>query len=400
MSSPAALATVTATLRNLLSSVTPTVTTQAPSIARNGISGEQINIFLYSIHYASALRNSPMPGRSRDGEAAHPPLALVLKYLVTAYGQNDDDISGQQLMGNAMILLHDHPLLGKPDIVGITPDSGLHDQIERVRITPDSLSLDDMSKLWSSFHSAQYRLSTVYEVSVVLIESTRAARTALPVLTRGRDDRGVAVQAELVPPFPTITGMELPDQQPAALPGDTLVLIGHNLGGDTVTVRFTHPGLAAPIDVPALAGGTQLKVSVQIPNNPADWIAGLYSVSVLISKAGEQDRTSNVLSLSLAPQILTIAPPSPIATVAGDATLTLTFSPQIRPSQHAALLLGDREVPANIHPADTDSLTFVIKKSPIGSRFLRLRIDGIDSLLIDRSNNPPVYDSAMKVTIT
>ena len=169
MSSPTALATVTATLQHLLSGVTTDVTTMPPSTARNGGSGEQINIFLYATHYNPAFNNAPMPGETRSGEHAHPPLPLVLKYLITAYGANDDDISGQQLMGQAMSILHDHPLLGRGDIEGITPDSDLHHQIERVRITPDTLSLDDMSKLWTSFQSAEYRLSTGYEVSVVLI---------------------------------------------------------------------------------------------------------------------------------------------------------------------------------------------------------------------------------------
>ena len=45
MSSPAALATVTATLQHLLSDVATSVTTQSPGTARSG-TGEQINIFL------------------------------------------------------------------------------------------------------------------------------------------------------------------------------------------------------------------------------------------------------------------------------------------------------------------------------------------------------------------
>ncbi len=182
MSSPAALATATATLQHLLSKAAPgvSVTTQPPSTARNGGSSEQINIFLYSTHYNTAFSNVPMPGASRNGEQSFPPLPLVLKYLVTAYGANDDDISGQQIMGQAMSLLHDHPLLGPTDISGISPDSNLHEQIERIRITPDPLSLDDMSKLWTSFQSAEYRLSTGYEDSVVFIERTRQGRAALP----------------------------------------------------------------------------------------------------------------------------------------------------------------------------------------------------------------------------
>ena len=400
MSSPAAIATVTATLQNLLTAVTPTVTTKPPAAARTGNTGDQINVFLYSIDHNSAFRNAPMPHQSREGEQAHPPLPLVLKYLVTAYGQNDDDVSGQELLGQAMILLHDHPLLGPSDLAGITPDSGLQDQVERVRITPETLSLDDMSKLWSSFQSADYRLSVTYEVSVVLIESDRPARTPLPVLRRGPDDRGVLVQASLVSPFPTITGIELPNRQPGAMLGDTLVLSGHHLKGDTVTVRFSHPALPAPIDVPALAGGTDTRVSVQIPADPAGWVAGIHAVEVLITRAGEQDRTTNALSVAVVPRILAIAPPNPIATVAGVATITLTCTPEVRPAQRAALLLGDREVLADDHPAQTDTLTFVVADAPLGDRHVRLRIDGVDSLLVDRSVTPPAYDSAAQVTIT
>jgi len=399
LSSPAALATVTATLQHLLSGVTPSVTTQPPSTARNGGSGEQINIFLYGTHYNTAFSNAPMPHQARDGERAHPPLPLVLKYLVTAYGANDDDISGQQLMGKAMSVLHDHPLLGKSDIEGITPNSQLQDQIERIRITPETLTLDDMSKLWSSFQSAEYRLSTGYQVSVVLIESTRSSRTPLPVLKRGSSDEGVFVQASLIPPFPSITSLELPDKQPNAMLGDTLILNGHHLKGDSVTVRFTHPDLPAPLIVPALAGGTDIRVAVQIPNNPVAWTSGLYSIEVIIVKAGEQDRGTNVLSFSLAPRVLTIAPPNPIPIVAGDATITMTFSPEVRPDQRASLLLGDREVLANDHPVATGSLVFLVEDAPSGDRHVRLRIDGVDSLLVDRTATPPVYEAAMLVTI-
>ena len=400
MSNPSAIATVTATLQNLLTAVTTNVTTKPPASAREGGTGDQLNVFLYSVQHSPAFRNAPMPHQSRDGERPHPPLALVLKYMVTAYGQNDDDVSGQGLMGEAMSLLHDHPLLGPSDIEGITPDSKLQNQVERVRITPDTLSLDDMSKLWSSFQSAEYHLSVTYEVSVVLIESDRPAKTPLPVLKRGEDDRGAYVQTGLVPPFPTITGIEPPNQQPAAMLGDTLVLGGHHLVGDTVTVRFRHPLLAAPIELPALAGGKDSQVSVQIPDDPTAWVPGLHSVEVIVATAGEQDRTTNALSVSIAPRILTIAPPSPIATVDGDATITLTFSPEVRPAQHAALLLGDREVLAPDHPAQTDTLAFLVTDAPLGDRHIRLRIDGVDSLLVNRSVTPPAYDSAAQVTIT
>jgi len=46
------------------------------------------------------------------------------------------------------------------------------------------MSLEDVSKLWTTFQT-QYRISAAYEVSVVIIESSRIVKTPLPVLTRG-----------------------------------------------------------------------------------------------------------------------------------------------------------------------------------------------------------------------
>lgn len=408
MSAPSAIATVTSTLRNLLTQAAledpelldTTVTTQPPALARNGNEANQLNLFLFSTAVDTAFSNSPMPGQVKNGESGMPPLALVLRYMITAYGRNDDDVSGHRLMGRSMSALHDHPILGRSEIEAALPDTDLHNQVERVRITPNMLSVDDMSKLWTSFQS-EYRLSTGYEVSVVLIESTLPAKTPLPVLTRGENDQGVIAQPDLIPPFPTITEIVLPNQQTSAMLGDTLILNGHHLDGDTVTVRFNHPFLANPIDVPTLAGGNDAQVSVQIPNDPADWLVGFYRIEVIIIKAGEQDRATNVLPLPVAPQILGIAPPNPVVRDgSGAATLTLTSNPQVRPEQRAALLLGEREVLAEDHPLQTDTLVFIIEEAPVDNFHIRLRVDGIDSLLVDRSVTPPTFDSAMEVIIS
>jgi hypothetical protein len=408
MSAPSAIAAVTSTLRNLLTNAAledselldTTVTTQPPAVARNGNDANQLNLFLYSTAVDTAFSNSPIPGQIKTGESGMPPLALVLKYLITAYGRNEDDVNGHRLMGRSMSALHDHPLLGSSEIQAALPDTDLHNQIERVRITHNALSVDDMSKLWTSFQ-AEYRLSTGYEVSVVLIESTQPAKTPLPVLKRGENDQGVAAQPDLIPPFPAIVGIVPPNRQPSALLGDTLILSGHNLDGDTVIVRFNNIHLPDPIDIPVLAGGTENQISAQIPNNPADWLVGFYTVEALINKAGEQDRLTNILPLALAPTIMGIAPPNPVVRDgSGSVTLTLTCSPQVRAGQHAALLLGDREVLAQDHPVQTDTITFVINDAPVGSRYVRLRIDGIDSLLVNRTVSPPAFDSAMEVIIT
>jgi hypothetical protein len=341
-----------------------------------------------------------MPGQAKSGETGIPPLSLVLHYLITAYGRDNNDVFGHRLMGRSMSLLHDHPLLGRDEIQTALTDTDLQNQIERIRIILDDMTLDDMSKLWTSFQS-QYRLSASYQVSVVLIESARSARTPLPVLTRGEDDSGVKSQPDLIPPFPALSSITPPNKQPAAQLGDIdITLEGYHLDGDNVDIRFRHRRLPDPIVVPAESGGTTERITVQIPDVPADWMPGVYIVEVFISKAGEQDRSTNELPLLLAPKVTDITPNPVTLDASGEAILTITCKPEVRPEQRAALLLGDLEFLAEPHTTQTDTLTFQLRGVSAGKQFARLRIDGVDSLLVvDRSATPPVFDSNMEVTI-
>jgi hypothetical protein len=45
-------------------------------------------------------------------------------------------------------------------------------------------------------------------------------------------------------------------------------------------------------------------------------------------------------------------------------------------------------------------LTFPIPRAPAGSHYLRLRVDGAESWLVDRTQVPPVFDPTQRVTIT
>ena len=53
--------------------------------------GNQINVFLYQVLPDAAWRNRDMPRQMRPGETGHPPLPLVLYYLLTAYSDDEDD---------------------------------------------------------------------------------------------------------------------------------------------------------------------------------------------------------------------------------------------------------------------------------------------------------------------
>jgi hypothetical protein len=407
MSNSRAIAAVTATLQRLLLNVqldddlVDTQVTALPlDIAREGVETNQLNLFLYQTSLNGAWRNMEIPGKVKPGEMGHPPLALDLFYLVTAYGRANRDIDGHRALGRAMRVLHDHPLLGREEIESALEDNDLHQQLERIRITPQPLSLDELSKLWTGCQG-KYRISVAYQVSVVLIESLRPARAALPVLTRGEGDRGVSAEPDLIPQFPTVVGVTPPNAQPSARLGDELSIEGYHLDGDTVKALFTNRRLSAPLEVAPEAGGGSTELRVRLPNDNAAraaWVAGLYAVSVVIDRANEQSRATNVVSLTLAPAIT--PPPAPIVRDAqGDATITIEAVPDILPDQEVVLMLGDRQVPADTHAAQTDTVSFAVEGAEPGEFFVRLRVDGVDTLLVDRSVTPPAFDPAQKVTI-
>lgn len=429
MSNALAIAAVTTTLRSLLDRALAApgvgVTTMPPDKARMG-AGDQVNLFLYQMSFDAALRNTPLPRQTKPGETAEPPLALNLFYLITAYGANDNDTLGHRLLGQVMSVLHDHPLLDRAEIRDATlvelPGSDLHTQLERVRITLQPLGLEEVSKLWMTFQT-QFRISAAYQVSVVLIESTRSARTPLPVLGRtSSGDRGPAVTASVASPFPAIHSVAAPDPLLGALLGHTLTISGANLAGTNVAVRVSHSLFAEDLVLPPLPGGTATEVRFVIPaapvslpfvppRLPAQLPAGFYTVALEVTVDDAEHpgvaftRTTNRLAFPLAPDIVTL-PASVARDAQGRAPLTLTLRPQVQPEQVVSLLLGDRQVPAQPHPAQTDTLTFEVTNPPPAQSpapaeyFARLRVDGIDSPLIDRTGPEPVFCNDRKVTIT
>jgi hypothetical protein len=436
MSSEMAIAAVTATLRNLLVQGIPDlpnqlVTTRPPDRARTGSANpDQLNLFLYQTTWNAAWRNSDFPKPAASAGTGQPPLALNLHYLITAFGQGDDDTRSHQWLGAAMRVLHDHPLLGAGEVRDALADNDLYAQVERVRITPELLSLEEMSKLWTTFQT-QYRISAAYRADVVLIESKRPGRSALPVLTRGESDRGV----DTVPgvSLPIIESVRLPNGQGSAHLGDELAITGRNLEGLAgVSFRPVNPRLAPAGIPPALtlappAAKTENgEVRVTLPDDPparAAWIAGIHSVAVVVDR-GARQWSSNELPVAIAPRIEAIAPGNPVARDGnGDVTLTLTCSPALRLSQgipphmefiqSVMLLLGNaRQVSpqpppdAPAQPAqppegvDTVTFRFNVKSAETGEYLVRLRVDGVDLPKVNRGVAPPGFDASQKVKIT
>lgn len=432
MSNALSVAAVTRTLRNLLDAVTivdfsglpadtrpaaqievtclPLDRVRLPDASRN-----RLNLFLYQAEPNAAWRNTEVPRRSRPGEAGIPPLGLTLRYLLSAFGENDSELIAQVLLGTGMRILHDHPVLAREEIRDALAQSGLDAQVERVRVTPLPLSLDELSRLWTGFQAA-YRLSVAFEVSVVLIESERAARAALPVLRRGSEDRGVAVLAAPAPTLtevrrfldPALTG-RAGEMKPAAELGDTVVLVGRNFGSEPLVARFVHPLADGPIVRPIEGVASETEVHVALPGPgeagvPAAWPAGIWTVELEVQRATPPRWTTNRLAFGLVPTITAIGPVSqPVGAQPFD--LTVACVPQIRPEQRVGLLLGAHEIrPVSVTtPASPDgetTLVFPIEGLPEGSHVVRLRVDGIDSIPVDFTGDLPAFDPDQTVLIT
>lgn len=446
MSSPLAIATVTAILKDLLndglinSNVSSNlgggfkVTASPPDrIAADSQEPNQLNLFLYRVTPNQGWRNEGLPSRTSSGEMriSSPPLAIDLHYLLTAYGA--DDLNAEILLGYAMQLFHEEPVLTRqairrafnpnapvsdkllPTEVEDRNPADLADQVELIKICPEYLNTEDLSKLWTAMQ-ARYRPSMGYQVSVVLIERARPVRAPLPVL-----ERRVFVD---VFSHPTIERVE----PPIAANDKELVLRGQNLRTRTTRVRFAaKPGDAA-------VGGAKIPQDILVdpepvdPNAPQNVVvkipdtlhAGVRTVQIIqeISSLDKQYKDShrnvgfesNIAAFVLAPRIT--QPPK--ATVFRGGVITLTISPGVGIEQRVALLLNNVDDPVNdwairLPPRDLNipgsvaDLEFPVPEdfSP-GTYLLHIQVDGANSaLLVETAVESPDYGKYVgpKVTI-
>ena len=429
MSTALAIAGVTAVLRDLLndgvinhnisgllgSSVSVSVLAPDRVVATSGIEASQINLFLYLVTPNPGWRNEALASRDASGRLrlSNPPLALDLHYLVSVY--SGGDLHAEILLGYAMQLLHEMPVLTRDAIrTALSPspgvgtalppalralvDSGLEDQVELIKLTPQYLNTEEMSKLWTAMQS-HFRPTAAYTASVVLIEAQQPVRSPLPVLSRGPvdpatgRDRGVVVNPGLVPTVPMLTAAVSPLRQPVARIGDTIELRGNFLDGSGREVllsndRFEVETTIAALPPPATGANTLLRFELA-PALAVSLPVGVYRVGARLLRAGDPaPRETNRIALTLAPQMTNL----PLAvTRAGDgsASFTIDFTPALLAGQSVVLVLGQDEFVPLGAALPTAALNFVILNAPVGALLARLRIDGIESPIIDLSKEPP-----------
>lgn len=417
MSNPLAIAAVTAALRrrladNLLAGVpaalppefdinSARVTVSPPDRARaDNKKVNQVNLHLYRVEPSAALRNHDFGPPLGGGPG---PLALVLHYLVSAYASGDDETPAHVMLAQALRIVHERPFLAPAELRAALPGSDAALDVEAVRLTLVSLGVEEYNRLWSLYQTPA-RLSAAFSASLVLIEPRTAKSAPLPVLTRALDVRPDTFQ------YPTIDAIEPPQRRPFALLGDTLTIRGQRLAAAQVRVRLAHPRLALPIDLTPGPGSSATALRVALPADPKALPAGPYALSVRLLD-GASERTTDVHTLEVAPNITAGLPADVARAPDRSVTLTLGIAPEVRQGQRLALLFGDREVapppptppppgPPQPPPASFASQQFVIPNVAPGTYLVRLRVDGVDSDLLDRAAATPTFAADRRISVT
>jgi len=394
MSSALALSAVTAVLQQSLSFLYTTssvvgtinVSAVAPDVVESkyGIGATAsplVNLFLHQVTPNAAWRNIDLPSLAADGATRikNPPLALDLHYLLTAYASQDTE--AEALLGYAILLLHENPILPPAVITSILATlpantynnalkaAGVDAQIEMIKLAPATLGREEMAWLWTAL-KADYRPTFPFQASVVLMRNDNPTAYSLPVLTRN-----INVQAGGVA---QLFAVEPPNDQSPAVAGDIVKIAGALLSGASAIV------LANPItDVsyqfaPATNDISATLLSFQVPDVPAQMPCGVCQVNLLFTDAsGNVTRQTNALTLGIGLNIA--AAPAPAASTSGGGTLiTLTCDPQVRTGQRVSLIMGQYMTAAQTFTGPTASLSFQFPSVlPAQTFAARLVVDGV-----------------------
>ncbi len=422
MSNGLAIAAVTAVLKDLLANglkaykvsdiVGGDVTVSAMPPDRVNIGGAedptQLNLYLYQTTANQGWRNVGLPTRNSNGErVGDNPLAINLHYLLSAYGAKD--FYPEIILGYAMQLLHETPVLTRdairkalspapppPDWPAALATSELADQVEQLRISPEVMNTEEISKLWTAIQ-AHYRTTAAYQVTVILIESSRPAKSALPVT-----DRNVYLV-----PFdqPVIDSVEEESGESSPITAlSTLIIKGRGLCGDSTQL------LVSGIDL--TAGITDLRpsmIKVKFPGPlPAGMRAGIQTVQVVQRIPMGAPQTphagfeSNVDAFVLRPIITANAPTSVVPGVVdgvnvNSGNIKIDFNPNVGKTQRVVLLLNELNPPVN-RPArgysfkappgngvadpntETSSVAIAFTNVIQGEYLVRVQVDGAESL--------------------
>lgn len=400
MSNSLAIAAVTSTLRFVLdrSLASPhpgpvggaTVTTLRPGDLDDadlaGTAG--VNLFCYAATPNHAWNLTDLPTRRGDGSLVQRPVAaLDLHFLITCHG-DDAALEPQRLLGRVVAALATTSVLTRDavtaalDLYGGQTEtsfltaSDLADEVELVKLSPATLTLEEMSKLWSVLDTP-YLLSLTYLATVVLVAADVTPRVALPVRQRS------LTVAPHGPPFLASLDTD-PPGSPAGV-GTALVLRGSALTGPGTAVRVGGTPLAPD------AGGTAAELRTTLD---ASVRAGVHAVQVVHRSPPGPDGSPPARLVGASNAVPLLVRPSVVVAAVDDTTVTLTVTPPLGAGQRVTVVLdrldggvaGEPDEVSLLLPAvaeDEAPMTAVTVPRagiPDGTWLLRIQVDGVQSL--------------------
>jgi hypothetical protein len=191
----------------------------------------RLNIYLFQVTIDPTMRNSDLPMRANGQFASVPTVPVRLRYLFSFFGPTP---AAHLMLGTIETAMHaagglDAPLIARAEETHRTlQGSGLEQQQPQVRIVPGTVSLEELSRFWSGFFQTPYTLSTVFDLSPVMLSADVTPSEALPVHA----------------PNPRVTGSLPPrlDPLPAVTyePGRAVHVSGHGLALGQYVGLGTH----------------------------------------------------------------------------------------------------------------------------------------------------------------
>ncbi len=362
----------------------------------------QINIFLHQVSRNQSWANLDRPSHDARGERITAPvLALDLHYLITVYGAQS--LRAEIMLAQIAQVFHETPVPSRamieqaldpavppPNFPAALAQSGLADQFEHLRITPEGLSNEEISKLWSALQ-ARYRPTLAFRVATVLIESDLSMRRALPVsrpmgrsfaFARPQIDR-VAARAGRFAPI---------------RPGTELEIVGRNLQAPQMRLMVSTRDLSAAITEAAPG-----RIVLTLPA-PGDLRAGAHALTVRhLQELGDPPEprevsVSNPAILILQPQVTAVFAAGASVIEDGvtyrDGVLTLTLLPQVARTQLVSVLLNANDGSGHSHSfrvpdgnglppdsAETATIDLPLTHVAAGDYLLRVQVDAAESAL-------------------
>ncbi len=413
MSNFQAIGGVSATLKALLEDrmeLPPGITVIPVTISTPGpepqdgqtVEEPRVNLFLYQVTENTYLKNQEIPGQGHPGAYGHPPLSLDLHYLLTAYGTTSDEdfvdeTRAHYLLGSAMRVLHDHPIVTellttiRPPVGQPILDQSLRGEFEQVKLCLEPISLEDLSKVWTAL-TLPYRLSAAYLVTVVQIESEQPR--LFPRLVGEPPAAGPRVY---VLPFqsPQISEIRVrrpgdsPDVErpfPYARIGDTLILRGRNF--DSEATRVTLGAVDATAGITVLQDD---RIEVTIPDDvglqpgpqPARVLLDVMMGEPPQPHAGFQ---SNLAVFVLVPRIDTLTPNLGVT----PRTLRINGAWLFQADLECLTLVGDEVIHSNGYTTATSTEILFNLPDTLGSGnyAVRVRVNGAESIDLAMLNIP------------